>query len=86
MKAYKLVISKDGKKFIHTYNDTLREMDDSLGDFEVHRASDVYFCNKARKWKVRFLKSGDVAPLDFDTREEALDWEHFHLQKVLKIA
>lgn len=86
MKSYKLVVSKDGKKFIHIYNDTLMQMDDSLGEFEVNRASDVYFCNEVKKWKVKFLESGEVSPLDFDTREEALDWEHNYLQETLKIA
>jgi len=85
MKHYKIVISRDGKKFLHTYSDALIPLDESLGEFNVNRASDVYFCNDRKKWKVKFLSTGDIAPPEFDTREEALDWEHSYLQDTLRI-
>lgn len=80
MKTIKVKISPDGK-YQHIYNDALRPMDEALGDFKVHRATDVFFDNVERLWKIRDLSTNEVLLDGFEHRGQALSFEHRYLQE-----
>lgn len=78
-KTIRVNISPSGN-FKHIYNDSLRSMDEAMGNFEVHRASDIYFDNALQCWKIKILATDEVLPEEFKDRAEALSFEHDYLQ------
>lgn len=75
-------ISPDGKETLHLYDEKVTDMTSQLADVKIHRASDVYFCNKDDHWKIKF--KGLVLPVMFYKRQQALDYEKGFLEEYLK--
>lgn len=84
MKTIRVQISPDGKTFQHIYNDSLQSLDNALGEVEIHRATDIYFDNVDRLWRIKMLDTKEVLEQGFETRQEALDFEHEYLQERMK--
>jgi hypothetical protein len=80
MKEIRVRISPTGGRFKHIYNDALRPMDEALGNFEVNRATDVFFDNASNMWMIRDLSTGETLEESFIKREDALAFEHNYLQ------
>lgn len=80
MKEIRVRISPTGGRFKHIYNDALRPMDEAMGVIEVNRATDVFFDNYDRLWKIRDLSTGEILEESFIKREDALAFEHNYLQ------
>lgn len=78
-------ISPDGSETLHLYDDTVTELTSRISDMEITRATDVYYCNEDKGWKVKLL--GDkplVLPAMFKHRFEALKYEKEFLEEFLK--
>ena len=75
-------ISPDGSETLHLYDDKLNTMTSKIADVEIHRASDVYFCNRDKHWKIRFKEL--VLPVMFRHRFQALEYERDFLEEYLK--
>jgi len=77
-------ISPDGKEVVHLYDDNLFELTSKTADIEVERASDIFFDNEKKNWKVRILKTGEVLPASFKSREGAKTYEISVLESRLR--
>jgi hypothetical protein len=77
-------ISPDGKEVLYLYDDNIAKITRKHGDMEVSRASDVFFDNEDKKWKIKFLHTNAVLAIPFDTREEAIAHERAVLENDLR--
>jgi len=82
-------ISPDGSEVLHLYDDKLMEITSKISDVEVERATDVFFDNEDKVWRVRLLPRGvrcmeTVLAVSFKTRQEALDHERSILENDMR--
>lgn len=68
-------ISPDGGEVVHLHNDKYNQITSKHADVEINRASDVFFDNSIKKWRIKFRHTNAVLAIPFDTRQEALDHE-----------
>ena len=85
MKKIKLRLGPNGE-VQHLYDDTLSSITmDLCKDVEVQRASDVFFDNELKKWRIKLLTDpwkGRVLSRSFKTRSEAIAYEIKILEKI----
>ena len=74
-------ISPDGKKTLHLHNDKLRF---SFSDPSIHRATDVFFDNELKKWRVKLLREDMVLDFQGDSRQEAIEHEILILEEMMR--
>jgi hypothetical protein len=80
MKQIRFRVTADGKETKHLYHDGLKPVDDAIGEYYITRATEVYFDNLERKWKIEVLETKEVLDEAFDNREDALKFEQEYLQ------
>jgi hypothetical protein len=73
-------ISPDGKEVVFLYDDKIPWED--LGKMKCERASDVIFNEERQVWVIKFNGGGEVG--DFKNREEAIQYEIFILEKMMR--
>lgn len=76
-KAFKMVISPDGKEITTVYNDALDAS--QMGTLHINRATEVCYDNFIKCWRVIALKplfaEEKVLATGFVSRKEALEYE-----------
>jgi len=81
-------ISPDGKEVVNIHNDFTHQITSRHADVEINRASEVYYCNINKGWKIKMLIRGHMhgllLPVMFHTRQEALDYEVEFLEEFIK--
>ena len=80
-------ISPDGSEVVYVHNDVIHSnITSKHADLEINRATDVYYDNDEKMWKVRILKEpfNEVLPIKFYTRKQAIDYEVLYLEDLLR--
>lgn len=77
-------ISPDGKEVKYLYDDDIYQAMSNHTTIEVTRASDVFFDNEDRVWRIKFLDSNTTLVIPFGSREEALKYERGLLENNLR--
>jgi hypothetical protein len=80
-------ISPDGSEVVYVHNDVIHSnVTSKHSDVEIQRATDVYYDNEEKMWKVRILAEpfNEVLPVKFYTRQQAIDYEVLWLEKLLR--
>lgn len=75
-------ISPDGKEVMHLYHEEYNKITSKHADVRIDRATNVFFDNDVKRWRVAFLDSDTVSEESFESRREALEFE----TKVLQVA
>jgi len=75
---FKLRISPDGKTVFGLYSDKLPWK--SLGELEIHRATDIRFNAAKQAWEVYLVHEGQPLPGTYLFRENAVKAEVDYLQ------
>lgn len=78
-------ISPDGKEIKHLYDEDIVRITSETSDIKIKRASDVFFDNDIKKWKIRVVDDGRIVNMEFDTRSEAIGYEVDMLEKMLRM-
>lgn len=74
----RIKISADGLEVVGLYSDDFPWSD--IGEIKVSRASDVFFDHSSKRWKIKLLPDGDILPLHFEKRKEAIAFEREFLE------
>jgi hypothetical protein len=77
-------ISPDGSEVKHLYNDDIIRITAETSDITVKRASDVFFDNDIKKWRIRLVDTEEVIGVEFDKRAEAIAYEIEMLENLMK--
>lgn len=79
-------ISPDGKEVVCLHNDFIHKIISKHSDVVIKRASDVFYDNKIKMWRVRILEPyEELLPLKFFSREEALEFEKRFLEDSMTV-
>ena len=74
-------ISPDGKEVVCLHNDFIHQVISKHSEVIIKRASDVFYDNKLRVWRVRILEPHEeLLPQKFFDRESALEFEKKFLE------
>ena len=76
---YKMRVDPGGKTVTGLYSDKLPWR--TLGELTIKRATDCFFDNGIKKWKILIVKTNELLPEEFDSREEAIAFEIEYLQR-----
>ena len=79
-------ISPDGKEVVCLHDDFVHNIIRKHSDVEIKRATDVYYNNDEKMWRVKLLGEpwDEILPVKFFTRKEALDYERIYLEYLIK--
>ena len=81
-------ISPDGKEVVNIFNEFIHKITSKHSDVEINRASEVFYCNNNKGWKIKMLWRGKMhgllLPVMFKTRQEAIDYEIKFLEELLR--
>lgn len=79
-------ISPDGKEVVCLHNDFIHNIIRKHAEVNIKRATDVYYDNDEKMWKVKLLGEpwDEVLPVKFFTRKDALYHERVYLEYLMK--
>jgi len=77
-------ISPDGSEVLHLYDDKVVQITSKTSDIKVTRASDIFFDNKDKVWRIKFRHTNAILALSFETRAEALEYEQLVLEQDMR--
>ena len=77
-------ISPDGKEVLHLYDDKVAQLTSKTSDIKVTRASDVFYDNESKCWRIKFRHTNAILALPFETRAEALEYERLVLEQDMR--
>jgi hypothetical protein len=81
-------ISPDGKEVIFVHDDFLKTVVERHCVVEINRATDVFYNNTSKKWRIKMLLRGYMYGCclmeEFATREEAIEYEKQHLEVLIR--
>ena len=76
-------ISPDGKEIAHLHDDKLTSLTRSTSKVEINRASNVFFDNDIKRWRVRVIGE-KLLPATFLERDTALAYEKIKMESKLR--
>lgn len=80
-------ISPDGKEVVNIHSDSIHKIISKHSDVVINRASEVFYDNLSKGWKIKMLLKGKMhgllLPVMFKTRQEAIDYEIDFLEALL---
>lgn len=81
-------ISPDGGEVVHLYDDTINQITNKHSDVRIDRATNVFFDNVEKMWKIKMLVKGYLhgvcLPESFVNRADALEYEKIILEDLMR--